>query len=95
MLEDYSEANIEFVGISVDRSKKKWIESFFYNEYPGLQVLVPGDWKSPLVTDYQIASIPQFILIDPNGQIAELKAEHPTKNIKAQLSQYGLFPKSY
>jgi len=95
MLEDYADANIEFVGISVDRSKKKWIESFFYNEYPGLQVLVPGDWKSPLVTDYEITSIPQFILIDPSGQIAALNAERPTKNIKAQLSQYGLFPKTY
>jgi len=95
MIEDYTDANIEFVGISVDRSKKKWIESFFYNEYPGLQVLVPGDWKSPIVTDYKIRSIPQFILIDPTGEIVELNAERPTKNIKAQLSQYGLFPKTY
>lgn len=95
MIEDYSEENIEFVGISVDRSKKKWIESFFYNPYPGLQVLVPGDWKSPLVTDYEISTIPQFILINPNGEIAELNAERPTKNIKAQLSQYGIIAKTY
>lgn len=95
MLEDYADANIEFVGISVDKSKKKWTESFFYNDYPGLQVLVPGDWKSPLVTDYKISSIPQFILIDPEGEIVELNAERPTKNIKAQLSQYGIYAKVY
>lgn len=95
LLEDYGDENIVFVGISVDKDKRKWIDSFLYNEYPGLQVLIPGDWNSPLVKDYRIASIPQFILINPEGEIAALEAERPTKNIKAQLSQYGMFAKVY
>lgn len=95
MLEDYGDENIEFVGISVDKDKQKWMDSFLYDDYPGLQVLIPGDWKSPLVRDYNIASIPQFILINPKGEIAALHAERPTKNIKAQLSQYGIFAKVY
>jgi len=93
MIEDYQDENILFVGISVDKDKSKWTESFFYENYPGLQVLVPGDWKSPFVRDYNIASIPQFVLINPDGEIAELNAERPTKNIKAQLSQYGIYPR--
>ena len=93
MIEDYQDENILFVGISVDKDKSKWTESFFYDNYPGLQVLVPGDWKSPFVRDYNIASIPQFVLINPDGEIAELNAERPTKNIKAQLSQYGIYPR--
>ena len=93
MIEDYQDENILFVGISVDKDKSKWTESFFYDNYPGLQVLVPGDWKSPFVRDYNIASIPQFVLINPDGEIAELNAERPTKNIKAQLIQYGIYPR--
>ncbi len=95
MLEDYGDENIVFVGISVDKDKRKWIDSFLFNDYPGLQVLIPGDWNSALVKDYQIASIPQFILINPEGEIAALQAERPTKAIKAQLSQYGMFAKVY
>ena len=93
MLEDYAEANISFIGISVDKDRKKWTESFFYNDYPGLQVLVPGDWKSPFVRDYEVKSIPQFILIDPAGVILDADAQRPTKAIKAQLSTYGIMPK--
>ena len=93
MLEDYAEENIVFIGVSVDKDKKKWTESFFYNHYPGIQVLVPGDWKSPFVRDYDVKSIPQFILIDPQGVIIDTDAQRPTKAIKAQLSNYGIFPK--
>ncbi len=93
MLEDYADENISFIGISVDKDRKKWTESFFYNDYPGLQVLVPGDWKSPFVRDYDVQSIPQFILIDPEGVIIDPHAQRPTKAIKAQLSQHGIFPK--
>jgi len=93
MIEDYTDENIMFVGISVDKDKKKWTESFFYDDYPGLQVIVPGDWKSPFVKAYNMTSIPQFILINPEGEIEELHAERPTKNIKAQLSQYGIYPR--
>jgi len=91
MHEDYSDENIVFIGISVDKDKNKWRESFFYNEYPGIQVLIPGDWNSAFVKDYGVTSIPQFVLIDPNGVILETNAERPTKNIKAQLSQYGIY----
>ena len=94
MIEDYKDENIMFVGISVDKDKKKWTESFFYDNYPGLQVIVPGDWKSPFVRDYKMTSIPQFILINPEGEIEELNAERPTKYVKAQLSQYGIYPRA-
>jgi thiol-disulfide isomerase/thioredoxin len=94
MIEDYENENIMFVGISVDKDKKKWTESFFYDNYPGLQVIVPGDWKSPFVKDYNMTSIPQFILINPDGEIEELNAERPTKYVKAQLSQYGIYPRA-
>lgn len=94
MIEDYQDENIMFVGISVDKDKKKWTESFFYDNYPGLQVIVPGDWKSPFVRDYNMTSIPQFILINPDGEIEELNAERPTKYVKAQLSQYGIYPRA-
>lgn len=96
MLEDYGKENIVFLGVSVDKDKNKWRESFFYNEYPGLQVLVPGDWNSRMIQDYNIGSVPQFILIDPNGKIADIKAPRPSKmkEIKALFSQHGIFQRT-
>jgi len=96
MLEDYGKENIVFLGVSVDKDKNKWRESFFYNEYPGLQVLVPGDWNSRMIQDYNIGSVPQFILIDPEGKIADINAPRPSKvkEVKALFSQFGIFQKT-
>jgi len=89
MIADYAGDNIEFLGVSVDKDKEKWLESFMYDKYPGTQILVRGDWNSPLIQDYKIQSVPHFILIGPNGEILEKDAPRPTKYIRNVLSQYG------
>ena len=80
MVEELHHKNIVFLGISVDRSKEAWKNSLIYDEFPGLHVLVSGDWNSPLIKDYQIQTVPQFILINPKGEIIDLQAPRPTRN---------------
>ena len=89
LIADYGGDNIEFLGVSVDKDKDKWLESFMYDKYPGTQILVSGDWNSPLIRDYEIQSVPHFILIGPNGEILEKDAPRPTKHIRNLFSQFG------
>ncbi|MEL6988622.1 MAG: TlpA disulfide reductase family protein, partial [Bacteroidota bacterium] len=79
MVDQYGSDNIVFLGISVDKNKKNWQESFIYNKYPGMQILVAGDWDSPMIKNYKLQSVPQFIFIDPNGKVVSLNAPAPTK----------------
>jgi len=93
MIEDYADENIEFLGVAVDKDKEKWQNSFLYNNYPGTQILVKGNWNSPVIKDYNLESVPQFILIGPDGTILDINAPKPSKGAGNYLRGFG-FSKS-
>jgi len=90
LVEEYGRKNIEFLGVSVDEETSRWRNSFNYNNYPGSQMLVRGNWNSPMITNYKLKSVPQFILIDPQGEILTLEAPKPSANVRGTLASYGI-----
>ena len=90
LLEEFGEANIDFIGISVDKDESKWLESFLFQKYPGKQVLVKGNWNSPIIKDFNLKAVPQFILIDPDGEIISTDAPKPTKGASSYLKSFGV-----
>lgn len=90
LVEEYGRKNIEFLGVSVDEETSRWRNSFNYNNYPGSQMLVRGNWGSPMITNYKLKSVPQFILIDPQGEILTLEAPKPSANVRGTLASYGI-----
>jgi thiol-disulfide isomerase/thioredoxin len=90
MVDQHGDKNVEFLGVSVDKNRKNWEESFIYNKYPGSQILVEGDWESPIIVDFKLQSVPQFIFIDPNGKIIALNAPAPTKGAGNFISAFGV-----
>jgi len=90
LIADFSESNIEFVGVAVDKDESKWLQSFLFQKYPGTQVLVKGDWNSPIIKDFNLKSVPQFILINPKGEIVSLEAPRPSKGADSFLNTFGV-----
>jgi thiol-disulfide isomerase/thioredoxin len=90
MVDQLGHKNVEFLGVSVDKNRKNWEESFIYNKYPGSQILVEGDWESPMIVDFKLQSVPQFIFIDPDGKIIALNAPAPTKGGGNFISAFGV-----
>ena len=90
MVSQMAHKNVAFLGISVDKSKTNWEEYFIYNKFPGVQLLSAGDWESPLIRDFKIQTVPQFILIDPNGKVVNMNAPAPTKGAMAYVNSYGV-----
>jgi len=90
LVDEYGRRNIEFLGVSVDEETSRWRNSFNYNNYPGSQMLVRGNWNSPMITNYKLKSVPQFILIDPQGEILTLEAPKPSANVRGTLASYGI-----
>ncbi|WP_242135552.1 TlpA family protein disulfide reductase [Aestuariivivens marinum] len=76
----YHNKNIHFVSISVDKlsDKNKWTKMIEERELTGIQLLADNDFNSDFVKDYMINGIPQFILLDPNGNIVDRNAPRPS-----------------
>lgn len=75
---EYEHKNIAFVSISTDRPNKydAWKQMIEDRQMGGIQ-LYSGEDNSFSV-EYQINSIPRFILIDPDGNIVDANAPRPS-----------------
>lgn len=78
--EDYKGKNITFVSLSIDKQsdKAKWRKMIKDEKLGGIQLLAENDWNSEFIKEYQIAGIPRFILVDPQGNIVDANAPRPT-----------------
>ncbi len=90
--EEYQGKNIEFVSISTDKPDKHeaWKNMIRSKEMSGIQ-LYAGTDKS-FAQEYQINSIPRFILIGPEGNIINANAPRPSQKeaIKNLFTEQGL-----
>ncbi len=88
--EEYRGRNIEFLSVSIDKSRFAWEQMVRNNNMQGNQIFVHGDWGSDFAALYDIRAVPQFILIDPQGQIIQLSARHPSGRIREDLAMLNL-----
>lgn len=61
--------NFEIVGVSLDQGKAAWAEAVRKDGLPWIHVSDLKGWKNEVAVMYGINSVPQNLLIDPNGQI--------------------------
>lgn len=86
--EHYRDKNIKFVSISVDELKdaQKWKDYVINNELKGVQLMSDNAFNSSFIQDFNIISIPRFILIDTEGKIISANAYRPSnKLLRTQL----------
>ncbi|MGJ8760670.1 MAG: TlpA family protein disulfide reductase [Polaribacter sp.] len=77
---DYHGKNITFLSISIDQAKDhdKWKDMVVDKKLGGIQILADKAFDSQFVLDYNIRSIPRFIVIDPNGVVVSPNAPKPS-----------------
>jgi len=88
--EEYRGRNIEFVSVSIDKSRFAWENMVREKNMQGHQLFVNGDFDSNFAGLYSIKAVPQFILIDPQGQIINLTARHPSGRVREDLAMLNL-----
>jgi len=88
--EEYRGRNIEFVSVSIDKSRFAWENMVREKNMQGHQLFVNGDFDSNFAGLYSIKAVPQFILIDPQGQIIDLTARHPSGRVREDLAMLNL-----
>ena len=77
--------DIVFVKISLDNSKKAWID--WEKEHPskGISLHMEKAFKSDLAEYYQINSIPRFMMIDQEGKVVSIDAPRPSESIAEEM----------
>lgn len=76
----YKGKNIQFISLSVDvpKDREKWRKYVLDNHLEGLQLITENGFESDFIKKFNIASIPRFILIDPDGKIVSADAKRPS-----------------
>lgn len=77
---EFKNKNIHFVSISVDKQsdKKKWQDYVKDNSLTGIQIMADKDFSSDFIQTFQVASIPRFILLAPDGKVISSDADRPS-----------------
>jgi peroxiredoxin len=72
----YGKDRIVFVGLSVDEPDEyeRWQKFIDERGLGGLQLFGEQGWQSLIMKNYNIENIPRYILIDPDGKIADADA---------------------
>ncbi len=78
---DFSEYNISFISLSLDRKESDWLSAIKKHGMTEYQLKPKDDWSSDFVNDYSINhyGIPHYIIIDTEGKVIEMPAPKPSK----------------
>ena len=74
--EDYKDAQIVFLSLSVDQDKAKWEQMVKEQSMSGVQLHIGQN--SSFQQAYKIEGIPHFILLDKEGRILDKKMSRPS-----------------
>ncbi len=84
--------DVVFLYVSIDREKDKWKKVVKRKGIEGIHVHSYEGNESSIIAKYGVVSIPRFILIDKNGNIADPNAKAPfedgwSEDMKKLLAQ--------
>jgi peroxiredoxin len=65
----YKDKNFTVLGVSLDKAKQAWIDAIKMDGLEWVQVSDLQGWGNAVAQQFQVQSIPQNFLIDPNGKI--------------------------
>lgn len=68
---------VEFLYISIDESEDAWKKAIEKFDIHGFHTISPGNWNSEACKFFKISSIPRYMLIDKEGNIADDNAKRP------------------
>lgn len=94
---EFEGKNIQFVSISVDNidgrrgSHDSWLKMVENEQLGGIQLFADNDFRSQFMRDYNVNSIPRFILVDPEGNIVDANAIRPSDpRIRDYFKELGI-----
>jgi thiol-disulfide isomerase/thioredoxin len=69
---------VVFLYISIDNDEETWRKAIEKNGIQGFNTISPGGWSSSAASHFGVSSIPRYMLIDKNGNVADPNAKRPS-----------------
>ncbi|MBI2272140.1 MAG: TlpA family protein disulfide reductase [Bacteroidetes bacterium] len=77
-LSDKQKKEVVFLYISIDDNEDAWKNTVKQLQLTGEHALSPGGWNSTAARQFQISSIPRYLLIDKKGNVVNPNASRPS-----------------
>lgn len=74
--EEYKDKKIEFVSLSCDTEKQRWLNELWWGKMSGHQWWIAGDESSMIA--FRVGAIPRLILLDKKGRVIDMKLPKPS-----------------
>ncbi|MEO0340395.1 MAG: TlpA disulfide reductase family protein, partial [Bacteroidota bacterium] len=82
MYKQYNNKGFEILGVSLDRSKDRWVQAIEKDGLTWPHVSDLKGWSNAVAKKYGITSIPRTMLIDPEGKIVAKNLRGPSLEAK-------------
>ena len=69
----FKNKNIEWISISLDSNKDKWIEAIQKDQLKWTHISDLNGWASAIARNYDVKAIPCYYIIDPQGNIVTVE----------------------
>lgn len=79
----FKDRDFEIISVSLDDKKEPWLKAIETDGLPWIQVSDLKGWKNSVARLYGVTSVPQNLLLDPNGKIV-------AKNLRGEELQLEL-----
>ncbi len=78
LLASFSPSKVEFIYVALEKSKPTWQNYVRKHNLTGQHVFANGIYETEIAIDFDIQSVPYYILIDKEGKIAKNPATKPS-----------------
>lgn len=90
LMKDMKDKPIKFVSVSLDKDRDSWKKSMKEHDFPGINLF---DEDGLLSTFFKVLWVPRYIIIHPDGTVANIDAPH-AKNPELRKILDGLLEKN-
>lgn len=87
--EEMKAENVVFLSISIDKQTQveKWKKFVAERKLGGVQVIADNDWASAFLAGSGVKSVPRFIIVAPDGTVANPAASKPSDGLDRELKK--------
>jgi len=89
LVEKYKDnPKVEFISVSIDTQLERWQNKLAKDEPQWRQFIAPKDSRSAITKEYNVRTIPRFMMFDGEGRIITVNAERPSSpNIESIINK--------
>ncbi len=84
---ELSEKGVVFMNVSLDRNEVDWKQAIENGGFAGVHLIADGDIDSEIANDYEVKILPQYFLINKNGNFAEKPKQFKGEELKMALNR--------